>query len=175
MLLAGDEVRRSQQGNNNAYCQDNEISWFDWRLLERNQRLFRFFTHMVAFRKNHPNLHLGGFFTGEPNAQGQKDIDWHGCKLYSPGWQDPNSRVLAFTIWGLSQDDDIHAILNMEWLDLDFELPPLTDRQWLKVLDTALPSPKDIVETGQESVVSGNSCSVAKHSVVVLISRKRAA
>ena len=63
----------------------------------------------------------------------------------------------------------------MEWQDLDFELPPLTDRQWLKVIDTALPSPKDFVETGQESVVSGNSCSVAKHSVVVLISRKRAA
>ena len=175
MLLAGDEVRRSQQGNNNAYCQDNAISWFDWRLLERNQQLFRFFKHMIAFRKNHPNLHREGFFTGEANAQGLKDIDWHGCKLYSPGWQDPNSRVLAFTIWGLSQDDDLHAILNMEWQDLDFEIPPLTDRQWLKVIDTALPSPKDIVETGQESVVSGNSCSVAKHSVVVLISRKRAA
>ncbi len=172
MLLAGDEVRRTQQGNNNAYCQDNEISWFDWKLLEQNQQIFRFFKHMIAFRKSHPNLYSGQFFTGEPDAQGQKDIDWHGVKLYSPGWDDPSSRMLAFTIWGRSQDDDIHVILNMEWSDLDFEIPLLTDRQWLKMIDTALPSPKDIVEPGQGILVSGNTCHVTKHSVVVLVSRE---
>src|SRR5205823_1669049 len=97
MILSGDDIRRTQMGNNNAYCQDNEISWFDWKLTEQHQGLFRFFKYMIAFRRNHANLCGGSFFTGEPNAQGQKDIDWHGCKLYSPGGNEPNSRVLAFT------------------------------------------------------------------------------
>jgi len=172
MLLGGDEARRTQQGNNNAYCQDNEVSWFDWKLVEQHQGLFRFFKYMIAFRRNHANLCGGSFFTGEPNAQGQKDIDWHGCKLYSPGWYDPNSRVLAFTIWGLSQDDDIHVILNMEWQDLDFDVPPLTGRSWLKVIDTGLSSPQDIVEPEQASEVAGNVCRVTKHSAVVLVGRR---
>jgi len=174
MLLGGDEARRTQQGNNNTYCQDNEVSWFDWKLTEQHQGLFRFFKYMIAFRRNHANLCGGSFFTGEPNAQGQKDIDWHGCKLYSPGWNDPNSRVLAFTIWGLSKDDDIHVILNMEWQDLDFDVPPLTGRSWLKVIDTGLSSPQDVVEPEQAIEVAGNVCRVTKHSAVVLVGRRDA-
>jgi isoamylase len=173
MLLGGDEFARTQQGNNNAYCQDNEISWFDWTLLEKNQQLFRFFKNMIAFRKRHPNLQRQHFFTGLPDQQGQKDIDWHGCKLFSPGWNDPNSAVLAFTIWGQDKDDDIHVMLNMEWEDLNFDVPPLTTgRQWHKVVDTAAESPQDIMEPGHETVFSGSSCNVIKHSVVVLVARK---
>jgi len=82
--------------------------------------------------------------------------------------------VLAFTIWGLSQDDDIHVILNMEWQDLDFDVPPLTGRSWLKVIDTGLSSPQDIVETEQASRVAGNVCRVTKHSAVVLVGRRDA-
>ena len=170
MLLAGDEVRRTQQGNNNAYCQDNEISWFDWSLLQKNADLFRFFKLMIAFRKKHVNLRRERFFTGEPDVHGQKDIDWHGSKLFSPGWSDPNSRILAFTMWGLAQDDDIHVMLNMDAVDIDFEIPPLHEKKWLKVIDTARQSPADIAEPGKEMVVSGNMCHVEKHSVVVLIS-----
>jgi isoamylase len=171
MLLAGDEIRRTQQGNNNAYCQDNEISWFDWRLLEKNADLFRFFKLMMAFRKQHPNIRREHFFTGQANKNGQKDIDWHGSRLFSPEWSNPNSRVLAFTIWGLSQDDDIHVMLNMDSVDLDFELPPHPQkRQWLKVVDTALPSPADIAECGKEMVVPARTYHVEKHSTVVVIS-----
>ena len=171
MLLAGDEIRRTQQGNNNAYCQDNEISWFDWRLLEKNTDLFRFFKLMMAFRKQHPNMRREHFFTGQANEKGQKDIDWHGSRLFSPEWFNPNSHVLAYTIWGLSQDDDIHVMLNMDSVDLDFELPPLPQkRQWLKVVDTALPSPADIAERGKEMVVPARTCHVEKHSTVVVIS-----
>jgi isoamylase len=172
MLLGGDEFGRTQQGNNNAYCQDNELSWFDWTLLEQNQQLFRFFKNMIALRKRHPNLHRQHFFTGRPDEQGQKDIDWHGCKLFSPGWDDPNSAVLAFTIWGQDVDDDIHVMLNMEWEDLDFEVPPLAGRQWYKVVDTAAASPLDIMEPGKEMAFSGSSCHVMRHSVVVLVARK---
>jgi isoamylase len=172
MLLAGDEVRRTQQGNNNAYCQDNEVSWFDWQRALQYQSIFRFCKNMIAFRKAHPNLYDGRFYTGVPDERGQKDIDWHGCRLYNPDWYDPNSRVLACTIWGAGKDDDIHIMLNMERQNLDFEIPLLTDQTWLRAIDTALPSPQDIAEAGQECVVAGSIYHVEKHSVVVLIARR---
>lgn len=171
MLLAGDEVRRTQQGNNNAYCQDNEISWFDWNRAKRYQGIFRFCKNLIAFRKAHPNLYDGRFYTGEPDEQGRKDIDWHSYRLYSPDWYDPSSRVLACTIWGIGKDDDVHVMLNMEWRDLDFEIPPFTGQSWLRAIDTALPSPHDVAEAGRESVAAGLTYHVAKHSVVVLIAR----
>ena len=176
MLLAGDEIRRTQQGNNNAYCQDNEISWFDWQLVEKNTDLFRFFKLMIAFRKHHPNVRRERFLTGQANEHGQKDINWHSCQLFSPEWFNPNSRVLAYTIWGLAQDDDIHIMLNMDSVDLDFELPPLPrkgkKRKWRKVIDTALPSPADIAEPGKEMAVLAHTCHVEKHSIVVVISKE---
>ncbi len=170
MIVAGDEVKRTQRGNNNAYCQDNEISWFDWNLLKKNYGMFRYFKQMIAFRKNHPNVRREQFFTGKLYEGGVRDIEWHGCQLLNTNWHDPNTRVLAFTIWGLLLDDDIHVMLNMEQTDLDFELPPLQEKRWLKVIDTALPSPMDIGEPGKEMVIPGGVCHVKEHSVVVLIS-----
>src|SRR5437763_14770363 len=171
MILAGDKVRRTQRGNNNAYCQDNEISWFDWTLLDKHEGMFRFFQHLIAFRKKYSTLRRGRFFTGRLSEYGMRDIDWHGCHLFHPNWHDPTSGVLAFTIWGFWLDDDIHVMLNMEWAARAFELPPLQERQWFKVIDTALPSPLDIVEPGQAPLVPGTLCHVEGHSVVVLISR----
>ncbi len=151
MFVAGDEIRRTQKGNNNAYCQDNEISWFDWTLAEKNRDTFRFFKQMMAFRKSHPNLQRNSFFKGQVNQRGLVDISWHGCRLNSPGWSDPDSRVLAFTLGGFADEDsskdvDIHVAFNMEADDLDFDIPPLTDRKWYKVVDTAQPSPHDIAD-----------------------------
>ena len=80
--------------------------------------------------------------------------------------------MLAFTIWGLSQDDDLHVMLNMGDRGLDFEVPALEESKWLKVIDTALPSPLDIAEPGKETAVPANMCSVEMHSVVVLICRR---
>ena len=128
---------------------------------------------MIAFRKHHPNVRRERFFTGQANEHGQKDINWHSCQLFSPEWFNPNSRVLAYTIWGLAQDDDIHIMLNMENKELDFEIPSLQGKRWRKVIDTALPSPMDIVEPGQEKVVPRGVCHVKSHSVVVLISERR--
>lgn len=171
MLLAGDEIRRTQHGNNNAYCQDNATSWFDWTLRERHQDLFRFVTDMIAFRKAHPSLHRGFFFTGAPDATGHRDIEWHGCLLLSPGWTDPASRVLAFTIWGRGQDDDLHVMLNMESQDLHFELPALQEKRWVRMIDTALASPLDIVESRQGTAIIENTYQVSQQSVVVLVSQ----
>jgi glycogen operon protein len=181
MFVSGDEVRRTQKGNNNAYCQDNEISWFDWRLTEKNHDMFRFFKQMITFRKSHSILKRDRFFTGQANQRGLPDISWHGCRLNSPGWYDPGSRVLAFTMGGFSEEEnslddvDLHIMLNMEWEDLDFDIPPLAERRWYRVVDTGQPSPLDIAdnmaELGEEAIVSGNVCRVTNRSIVVLISR----
>ncbi len=173
MFVAGDEVRRTQNGNNNAYCQDNEISWFNWNLVEKNADIFRFFKLMINFRNCycHSALRRRYFFNGEVNERGLTDIHWHGCKLFSPGWHDPDAKVLAFTLGGFEGEADIHVMLNMYWEDLDFEIPSIEGRKWYKVVDTALASPMDIVEPGEETVVSGNVFPVKDRSVVVLISK----
>ncbi|MDM9384671.1 glycogen debranching protein GlgX [Chlorogloeopsis sp. ULAP01] len=174
MFVAGDEVRRTQKGNNNAYCQDNEISWFDWNLVEKNSDIFRFFKLMIDFRKCycHSALRRSRFFSGEVNERGLADISWHGCKLFSPGWYDPDARVLAYTMGGFEGEADIHVMLNMYWEALDFEIPSIAGRrEWYKIVDTAEPSPMDIMEQGKETIVSGNVCTVQGRSVVILISK----
>jgi glycogen operon protein len=171
MLVAGDEVRRTQGGNNNAYCQDNEINWFDWTAPGRRSDVLRFFQRVIQFRKCHPILHRPRFFSGEVNDRGLSDINWHGCQLFAPGWNDPDSRVLSFTLGGFGDDPDMHVIMNMSWEDLMFELPAVKGRQWYRAIDTALASPADIVEPGQEVLVSQSSILAGNRSVVVLISK----
>ena len=150
MMVAGDEVRRTQRGNNNAYCQDNEISWFDWDRAQQNDDVFRFFRDMISFRRRHSIVRRPNFFTGEMNDRGLPDIAWHGCKLYSPGWSDPSASALAFTMGGFDGDDDLHAMLNMSGQDLEFEIPPVPGRRWWREVDTSLPSPDDIAEPGPD-------------------------
>jgi glycogen operon protein len=174
MFVAGDEVRRTQKGNNNAYCQDNETSWFDWTLVVKNREMYRFWNHMIEFRKMHAALHRGQFLTGTKNERGLTDIAWHGTKLNNPGWQDPNGRALALTLAGFDGDGDIHIMLNMHWERLDFELPSVPGRIWLKALDTYQSPPLDIAEFGGEPPVIGNVCQVEGRSVVVLLNREKA-
>ncbi|HEY4025447.1 MAG TPA: glycogen debranching protein GlgX [Candidatus Dormibacteraeota bacterium] len=172
MVLAGDEARGTQHGNNNAYCQDNPIGWFDWELVERNHDIVRFFSEAVSLRKRHPILHRARYFKGTLNERGLADVTWHGCRLNSPGWSDPASSVLAFTLGGPSGDDDLHVTLNMSPENLDFDLPPVAGRAWWRVMDTSLPSPGDIVEPGAEvEITTGSVYRVSGRSVVVLISR----
>jgi isoamylase len=172
MIVAGDEVRRTQRGNNNAYCQDNEISWFNWDLVQNNQDVLRFFKEMIAFRGRHLIVRRAAFFTGEVNERGLLDIAWHGCKLNAPGWFDSGSSVLAFTMGGFDGDDDLHVMLNMSGQDLNFEIPPLPGRNWRRVVDTSLASPQDIALSGDEiEVKPDDHYRVNTHSVVVLISQ----
>ncbi|MBE9062271.1 glycogen debranching protein GlgX [cf. Phormidesmis sp. LEGE 11477] len=174
MIVAGDEVRRTQQGNNNAYCQDSEISWFDWSLVDRNADMLRFFKHMIAFRKCycHASLMRRTYFTGKVNERGLSDLSWHGLALYQPGWDDPNARALAFTLGGTESAEDIHVMMNMYWQDLDFELPAVEGRRWFKAVDTNEASPLDIVSPGQETAVSNDaSFTVKERSIVILVSR----
>ena len=171
MFAAGDEVRRTQQGNNNAYCQDNETSWLDWTLVDRNRDLYRFWKRMIEFRKSHAALRLGHFFTGAVNQRGLADATWHGTMLGAPAWSDPEARALAMTLAGFNGDPDLHAMLNMYWDGLEFELPAVPGRRWFKAVDTAQTPPHDIADPGAEPAVTDTTCTVQPRSVVVLVNQ----
>ena len=171
MFVAGDEVRRTQNGNNNAYCQDNETSWFDWTLVDKNRDLLRFWQRMIEFRRNHAAVRRGQFFDGAVNERGLADVTWHGTKLASPGWNDPEARTLAMTLGGFDGAPDIHVMMNMYWLPLDFDLPAIPGRTWLRAVDTALAPPFDIADPGSEAPLSGATYALQGRSVVVLINR----
>ena len=169
MITMGDEVRRTQDGNNNAYCQDNEISWFDWENVDEHDGVLRFFKKMIAFRREHPILHRQRFFNGDVNDRDLLDIAWHGTELHEPGWDDPNGRTLAFTLGGFGDDPDMHVIMNMYWEPLDCALPDVPGRSWHRVVDTAQPSPKDFLEQGTE--IDETTYTADGRSVVVLTSK----
>ncbi|HEY2015685.1 MAG TPA: glycogen debranching protein GlgX [Bryobacteraceae bacterium] len=169
MFIAGDEVRRTQLGNNNAYCQDNKTSWFDWTLLDEYPGLLRFWRRMIQFRKAHAALRRGRFFDGTLNQRGLPDVSWHGTRLNMPGWNDPDAQVLGMTIAGFDGDSDLHIMLNMHWHALEFEVPYVLDRTWFRAIDTSQPSPLDIAEPGEELPLAGDTCVVDARSIVVLV------
>jgi glycogen operon protein len=164
-------VRRTQRGNNNAYCQDNELNWFDWTLPGKNAALLRFWQRMIAFRRRHANVHRQRFFTGAVNERGLADITWHGCQLNAPGWNDSQARTLAFTLGGFAGAADVHVMFNMYWEPVEFELPTVADRAWHRAVDTSLSSPDDIADEGREVRITGDKYIANGRSVVVLISK----
>ena len=130
MMVMGDEARQTQFGNNNAYCQDNEITWFDWTLVEQHADLVRFTSELIAFRKRTRRIRRDAFFTGEVNDRGLADISWHGCALVSPGWDDPDvagprlhARRLPEPSTQTSDRHDIHVMMNMDWQDAGLRRP----------------------------------------------------
>jgi len=171
MFVMGDEVRRTQGGNNNAWCQDNPIGWFDWTQTQTESGMLRFWSELIAFRKTHPAVHRARFFSGAMNERGMKDISWHGTTLNEPGWNDPHARALAWTVAGSLAHSDIHVMVNMYWEPLTFEIPQINERAWYTAVNTALPSPQDINAPGNEVLVNSHHVEVSGRSIVVLISR----
>jgi glycogen operon protein len=110
-------------------------------------------------------LRRGWFFDGSVNERGLADVTWHGTKLGSPGWSDPNARALAMTLAGFNGDPDLHVMLNMHWGSLDFEVPEVEGRRWFKAVDTAAP--------GGEIEAPESTIAVQGRSVVVLVNRAR--
>jgi len=169
MILSGDEVRRTQGGNNNAYCQDNEISWFDWSLREKNGSIFEFFKRMIAFRMRNACLRRDKFFGDGKNSRGVPDIAWHGTAVNQPNWSESGT-ALAFTLGGVDREPDLHVILNQHQEDQDFELPQLPGRSWKRAVDTRFSGRDAIAEPGHEEPVHGSSYRAQGRSVVVLVS-----
>ncbi len=171
MILAGDEARRTQRGNNNAWRQANEISWLDWERVEANDPLRRFWKLLIAFRRRHAALRRDRFFDGARNDRGVADVEWHGCLVGAPGWNDGSSRVLSFTLGGFDGDPDLHVILNMDDQELEFQLPAVEGRGWRRAFDTSLPAPDDAAEPGEEPrVADPRAYRAAARSAVVLVS-----
>jgi isoamylase len=169
MLLMGDEVRRTQRGNNNAYCQDNETSWFDWSLCERNVGLRRFVKMMIAFRLRRDvaieSAGLGGLTLNQFLAQAR--LRWHGLTLNSPDWSD-NSHSIALTVASLLETFTVHAMLNAYWEPLTFELPRTVNR-WRRWVDTSLSQPEDIYLWEQAPIVCQSRYTVGPRSLVFLV------
>jgi glycogen operon protein len=170
MLRGGDELLRTQRGNNNVYCQDNEISWFDWSHLESQREMLNFTSEMIAFRRRHASLTADRFYDGRlVPARGIPDITWHGARLNQPPWNDASARVLAFTVAGIEGGEpDVHAILNMSSDAIEFELPALAGRLWSLAVDTAQAPPGDIVEPARQAPLTERSRRVTQRSIVVL-------
>jgi isoamylase len=169
MLLGGDEIRRTQGGNNNAYNQDNATSWFDWTMADTNHDVLRYVQRMIAFRQTHRALRRPHFYRGAINDRGMADIAWHGTKLGSPGFDDPHGRALACTIAGLDGDADLHIMMNMFWEPLDFDVPVDPQREWHIAINTFAPSPYDIDDHGQGAPLPHSPYTVQGRSVVVLV------
>jgi glycogen operon protein len=169
MLLGGDEIRRTQGGNNNPYNQDNPTSWFDWTMADSNQEVLRYVQRMIAFRKAHPALWQPHFYVGASNERGVADITWHGTTLGGPGFDDPQGRALACTIAGFGGDADLHVMMNMFWEPLDFEVPAEPLRVWHIAIDTFAHSPHDIADQGRAALLPRPLYTVQGRSIVVLV------
>jgi glycogen operon protein len=162
MFRAGDEFLNTQFGNNNPYNQDNETGWLDWRQLRANAEVCRFFKGIIAFRKTHPALGRSRFW--------REDVSWYGTGPNVDLSYD--SRSLAFCLHGASQgDDDIYAMINAYWEELEFHVQEGTAHEWTRVVDTALPSPDDFSDQGLP--LEKAKYVVAPRSVVVLVRHRK--
>jgi len=150
MLLGGDEFRRSQRGNNNAYCQDNEVSWFDWTLLDKHKDIHRFTRGMIAFRRAHPVLRQEHFYS-------DADIRWFGVDGATPHWSDPWEKAFACLLLGQTESD-LFLLFNADGRAVDFYLPSLPPgKVWRLAVDTSRATPDDLFDPGYEPSLQGQS------------------
>ncbi|MCA9969223.1 MAG: glycogen debranching protein GlgX [Anaerolineales bacterium] len=179
MILMGDEVGHTKHGNNNTYCHDNELNWFDWTRLESNAELFRFFQQCIAFRHAHPVLRNREHFRNEDVVgSGYADISWHGLEAWNADWS-YHSRTLAFMLCGeharsgQAPDDYIYVAMNMHWESHAFELPKLpAPRGWHVFANTSMPPPDDVYVPGAEPLLGNQKHILAgARSVIILVGR----
>jgi glycogen operon protein len=159
MFCAGDEFLNTQRGNNNPYNQDNETTWLDWSRLKQHGDMFRFFQHMIAFRKARQSIGRTRYW--------REDVDWYGTDgLVDFG---PESRSLAYRLSGARfGESDLYVMINAFWEPIRFHVQQGKARDWKCIVDTSQPSPDDVVEPGKEKVLGSLTYEVAPRSVVVL-------
>jgi glycogen operon protein len=179
MILMGDEVARTQNGNNNTYCQDNSLNWLDWNLMNSQSELFRFFKNCIKFRLTHPVFRNRWHLSNQDRiGSGYADITWHGTQAWNADWSG-SSRLLAFMLngkharGGMVEDDDMYVAMNMHWDSHWFELPRLPEgKNWHVFANTSVPSPEDVCETGHEPMLDNqNGILLGDRSVVILVGK----
>jgi glycogen operon protein len=168
MILMGDEMRRTQFGNNNAYCQDNETSWFDWGLLAKHADVHRFVTLLNARRRlrkteiERQRISLNRLLRGT-------NLTWHGVKVGQPDWR-TSSHSIALTVEMPDERVTVHLIANAYWEALNFELPQIgrPGVSWRRWINTALDSPQDIVHWEAARPAPLSAVRAEPRSVIVL-------
>jgi len=179
MILGGDEFMRTQQGNNNAYCQDNEISWFNWDDVKENRDMVNFFKKAIAFEKRYTILQSRKFYFGHDLERDHiPEIAWFGRDLSFPVWDDPELRTLCYQLAGRDQGvgaEDYHLffILNADSSPQFVRLPELVDgKRWHRVVDTSLKAGEDFSENGREVLIDpSDHYFVNPRSTVVLLGK----
>jgi len=179
MLLYGDEVMRTQKGNNNAYCQDNELTWFNWDDLGRHSDIFEFYKKAISFRKAYPILRRRRFFTGEGKAGNSvPDVLWFGKHLDMPHWHSPKLKTVAYQLAGSQahsspEDYYLFLVFNMHHQGAVISLPKHEDLKWYRLIDTSRGPGDDFRFPGKEKALKNQE----KHhcdarSVVALLGER---
>ena len=177
MILGGDEIRRSQQGNNNAYCQDNEVSWHNYDFFDQHSDIFRFLRCMIHFRREQSQFRPQEFFPEQNHCLScSPNISWFNAQGKEVNW-DSTDNLLALKIAGNSHSteasNDLLIFFNATTTDCSYALPsPQREQRWYRIVDTAQPSPKDFLEPGSEALVPANApYLLTSRSLAVFISR----
>jgi len=175
MILSGDEVGRSQQGNNNAYCHDSVLSWFDWSLVDQNGELLRFVRNCIGFRLATPLLRTRHHPRGA-EVNGYPDVSWHGTRAWNADWSE-ESRLLAVLRSGELADGEagfLYIALNAHWAANLLELPILpADLRWHVFANTSVAAPDDVATPGLEPVLPDQSwITIGPRAALVLVGRR---
>jgi glycogen operon protein len=165
MLLGGDEFRRTQRGNNNAYCQDNETSWCDWSSLDQHHDIYRFTRGMITFRRTHPILSTEHFYT-------DAEIHWFSPHGDLPHWTDPKEKQLACLIHE-SEHQALYLMFNAGAESVAFHVPPMPNgARWHLAVDTYHEAPEDLFGAGDEPLLDQSQAyQVGPHSSAILLAR----
>lgn len=176
MIYGGDEIGNSQSGNNNAYCQDNAIGWIDWKGLKKNEKLLDFVKKAIAFRKEHPILHMEKELRGvDYKAKGFPDVSLHGERAWYCSAEN-TSRLLAVLYCGAyaekedgTEDDFLYVIYNFHWENREAALPNLPEgKTWEKVIDTADSSENGFLTESEENRGYKKKIEIGPRTIVVL-------
>ena len=170
MLLMGDEVMRTQQGNNNAYCQDNEISWFDWDQVSKQQEILSFVKALNRFNLSTAFFQENYFWNSPSNLGGSK-CTFHGINLNEPDFSG-HSHSLAFSLTNKNYTKRLYVMINAYWEPLAFEIPNSKQRVWRQIINTAAKKKHDFTLPINAKVVRSKKLQVAPRSIVVLQSSK---
>ena len=183
MISGGDEFGRTQSGNNNSYCQDNEVNWYSWTRNESQKKLLDFTCKLIAFRQEHPIFHRPKFFKGKPILENLKDINWNcpdGREMTEKDWNDPKTHSLGILLCGddmgvktfeghVLTDDTFYLCFNAHFENVDFKLPGKPEVNWRLIFDTSLEegflAEERIVKSGSIASVAGRAMCLFQQAV----------
>jgi glycogen operon protein len=171
MLLMGDEVRRTQHGNNNAYCQDNETSWFHWDAVRKHGDLLRFVQGLIRFSRSYSVFNLS-HIPRQPYTEGDAHVSWHGVRQNRPDLGD-ESRSIACELKSRLDGEHVFIMVSAFWEPLAFELPrPDAGYAWHRVIDTSLKAGEDYCPPGRAPRITGRRYLLRDRCVAVLVARR---